>query len=947
MTDVSCIILASVFATLTFATKLTIYPKQVIKDQPVTFVCEAEPPSSTVTYKWLRNGNTIGTLTSSKWTIERASLDTRSNFSCIVETKNGSISRADIFVNVTARPGFIKKLRPYYGFSDKNTNVSLTCRIECYPLCNILWYKDDKKIDIDNPLYYLKNDTLPANYGTNDFESVESTLVWNLKNWPNQRLIKNDSQSQYSCKSDTSFGDVESATYFAVEYAPENITLSTKTVLNIIENETPDPVTCTAKGNPEVDYVWKHTPTGVVKATTQTLRLDELSRDQEHNYTCQASNKHGITTTELYFNILYKPSCFIELDKLDNEDVLICKADGNPNDFRFNWKLDSSEEDLKDVVIHADFHSYLVLNSTRPNLTNYQCQVRNSVGVGNPCNRTILSKPFQIDISGVSNSVKEGAEVVLRCDVTTTLMVQINWYKNSKLLKNTIATTFSNKSGIIISSSFLRFTASRTDSYARLKCSATNKILEKYGIPLEKTIRLEVVYKPVVRVSSNETTFVDGKNQTAVLLCKYFAHPISPVTASWLKNGAVLRRMNGKYTFVTQRTLSLIIANVTKEDIGDYRCVLSNSVGETASGSLSLDVLHSPDVVVTMTSSFPSVAFFRTENIKIILSCKVISGNPLSLSKINWFVNDSLLEDYISHKLYQPQVGKVLLSNDSRVVTLVDVSENYVNNFTCQGVNKVGPGPKSEPLEVKISYPDIPTKIIQHPESVFKGDKVTLECSIDADVPSNVTYFWLKDNRLLDIHTSKWTIKQATLELRRNISCFATSDKRTSIPATISAKILARASFLSRLKPYTGVLKSGRFVSLTCRVECYPICAILWLTKGQVIIPDALYDISTQVHAADFVRNDFESVESTLTFSSNEIQDDTLYTYSCRSVSPTLYDPDVSASTVLALEYPPEDIKVSEVFVEVEENHVPKIVKCEGKGKPLLITCGEKHPQNG
>ena len=27
---------------------------------------------------------------------------------------------------------------------------------------------------------------------------------------------------------------------------------------------------------------------------------------------------------------------------------------------------------------------------------------------------------------------------------------------------------------------------------------------------------------------------------------------------------------------------------------------------------------------------------------------------------------------------------------------------------------------------------------------------------------------------------------------------------------------------------------------------------------------------------------------------------------------------------------------MSEVFVEVEENHVPKIVKCEGKGKPLL-----------
>ena len=33
---------------------------------------------------------------------------------------------------------------------------------------------------------------------------------------------------------------------------------------------------------------------------------------------------------------------------------------------------------------------------------------------------------------------------------------------------------------------------------------------------------------------------------------------------------------------------------------------------------------------------------------------------------------------------------------------------------------------------------------------------------------------------------------------------------------------------------------------------------------------------------------------------------------------------------------PPEDVKVSEIFVDVKENHVPKAVKCEGKGKPRL-----------
>ena len=166
---------------------------------------------------------------------------------------------------------------------------------------------------------------------------------------------------------------------------------------------------------------------------------------------------------------------------------------------------------------------------------------------------------------------------------------------------------------------------------------------------------------------------------------------------------------------------------------------------------------------------------------------------------------------------------------------------------------------------VYFSDPDIPTKIIQKPDTVFKGDKVTLECSVEGDRPSNITYVWLKNkHRLLDVHTSKWTIKQASVQLRKNISCFGTSGKRTSTPAKFSADIKARANFLTKPSPYTGVLKSSRFVSLTCRIECSPLCPILWITKDQVISTDALYNISRTEHPADFLLNDFESVESTL-----------------------------------------------------------------------------------
>ena len=82
--------------------------------------------------------------------------------------------------------------------------------------------------------------------------------------------------------------------------------MSTKAVVNVIENGTADPVTCTANGNPRVEYVWKYTPTGVVQERGNTLRLGKITRDQEHSYTCEASNRQGTITTELHFNVLCK-----------------------------------------------------------------------------------------------------------------------------------------------------------------------------------------------------------------------------------------------------------------------------------------------------------------------------------------------------------------------------------------------------------------------------------------------------------------------------------------------------------------------------------------------------------------------------------------------------------------------------------------------------------------
>ena len=67
--------------------------------------------------------------------------------------------------------------------------------------------------------YYVSNFYHPPDLRTFDFESVRSTLFWNLTAWPNSQLDQFGNNGKFSCES-TSNGvgkGVKSSTHFHVE----------------------------------------------------------------------------------------------------------------------------------------------------------------------------------------------------------------------------------------------------------------------------------------------------------------------------------------------------------------------------------------------------------------------------------------------------------------------------------------------------------------------------------------------------------------------------------------------------------------------------------------------------------------------------------------------------------------------------------------------------------
>jgi hypothetical protein len=120
-----------------------------------------------------------------------------------------------VYVFLSAPPAFIESLQPYSGTLYSSKKVSLSCRVECSPLCRIIWQKNGMTLD-DSDLYHIHSRVLPQDPMTNDFQSIVSTLAWNMSNWPGGQLDRLHDNANYSCHSTgNNIGiGVSSSTYF-------------------------------------------------------------------------------------------------------------------------------------------------------------------------------------------------------------------------------------------------------------------------------------------------------------------------------------------------------------------------------------------------------------------------------------------------------------------------------------------------------------------------------------------------------------------------------------------------------------------------------------------------------------------------------------------------------------------------------------------------------------
>ncbi|XP_069698098.1 hemicentin-2 isoform X6 [Periplaneta americana] len=559
-------------------------------------------------------------------------------------------------------------------------------------------------------------------------------------------------------------------------------------------------------------------------------------------------------------------------------------------------------------------------------------------------------RPLSLDLSGVAHHVVQGTNVLLECAVLGARPpANVTWYNGTEpILENILGTTAKEQApetrvveapdGTYETRSLLAFTATRYENGEVLTCEGTNPVMQqKEEKPMRDTLTLEVLYPPIVTVSPENVTV--NESTDILLFCSYEANPNTLESVSWLRDGEKVILTPDHYEGGTIDQPTLMIKNSTRHDQGVYTCVLENKVGSQESNNVVYVAVYFKPIVKLMME--PPTPVSELDRLNITLMCKVESGNPDILQAVRWYLDGELLKEL-------PDCGGnvtdyMFCDIDPSKLLLEDVGRSFHGNYSCEGMNEAGWGPLSADEELIVYYPPGAATLVFEPSRVVKKGPVTLRCSVDdAGRPETTTYRWLRGTHLIqDVTTANWTIDSVTLEVESNFTCLAYNEGGEGDPATVYIDVYAPPAFIERLQLYNGALVNASNINISCRVECSPLCAIQWLKDGKLLNlnSSSLYTTNETIIPPDTRTSDFESIKSTLIWNMtawpggqlDRIHDSANYT--CHSTQ-NVVGPGVKSSTTFRVEYPPENITVSNKMVNVTEQHIPEKVICSATAYP-------------
>ncbi|RDD38184.1 Hemicentin-2, partial [Trichoplax sp. H2] len=771
----------------------------VVERFDATLRCKAKG-NKLISTAWFKDNIQISNYVNSSyivdndWNITNAAFADAGNYSCRVWM--GSLALISNIAEVRVKAYLAINQQPISTEFQEGEQLNLQCNATgVSSLISITWYKDNVV------LHDYMNTTLP---GYSQLRVLNAT--------------SNDAGNYYCLFSMLSYTYKSQIANLDFHYKPKFVSSSRN--FNFTGGQSAL-LSCNASGNPLPVWTWIMNDTAISgyvnlsSSSYSTLSLNNISSSEVGYYKCKAENYIGadirnvgevdiyrIPTTKYNFKEIFLmlksiglpkfTSLTVNLTVVEGDSItLFCNSSGNPIPV-VKWQMNRvklNSSNIAQISVRGN-GQLTITNVSRSQAGFYQCESENLVGTAyaNPIGVDVLYKPV-VTLSPLSLNKTEGDTIIISCNATGNPYPTWIWLKNNQTIVD--------------------YTNSSSSAYSTLKLQNVSSLdVGSYQCRAENTIA-----KPVVVVSPRNYNMTHGESVT--LSCNATGNP-SP-TLTWLKNGqSIIGFMNTSSLSYT--TLTLL--NVSRIDVGIYRCLGENIAGSSSSSSI-IDIYTYPRVVSILNNTEV------VEGNTITLSCNS-TGYPTPV--ISWYKDDILVA---MSNIIQTSVngyGQLIIANISTIgigkytCAIKLLNKQYIMFWSFSKAN--------------IALP----KLINIPRNtgIIEEGIAALTCnSIGRPIP---VITWLRNRIAVNFSntiqdsangSSTLTILNITKSQSGQYQCVASNwvGNVTSVPAVVDVyyKPLITVSLQSQNRA------NGESLTLSCNATGNPSPTWTWLKNNQII----------------------------------------------------------------------------------------------------------------
>ncbi|XP_069545152.1 contactin-3 isoform X4 [Brachyistius frenatus] len=411
------------------------------------------------------------------------------------------------------------------------------------------------------------------------------------------------------------------------------------------------------------------------------------------------------------------------------------------------------------------------------------------------------------------DSIEE--EATLTCDAKGTPSPQYRWSLNGTLINLGLDRRRRLSGGNLIISSLDRY-----QDVGMYQCMAYNTV----GAILSRRASLLFAYLDHFKVHTRSAVSV-REGQGVVLLC---GTPTSSgdLTYAWLFNEYPYFVQQDNRRFVSQQTGNLYIAKVESSDVGNYTCVVMNSItkGKVQSSPTSLILRtdgvmgeYEPKIEVNFPDNVPAA-----KGSTVTLECFAL-GNPVP--EITWRRANGV-----------PFPSKVKMKYSNAVLEIPSFQQDDTGGYECVAENKMGRNTATGRLAFYAKPQWIQT---MKDTALAIEERLHWECR--ANGKPKPSYTWLKNGQQLlsedRIHVEDGVLSVSVLTLSDAGMYQCVAENKHGV-IYFAAELMVLASppdFTGNVLRALLKAKAGTTVTLECKPQAYPIASILW-KKGNLPI---------------------------------------------------------------------------------------------------------------